>query len=66
MTDHYPAEIHIGGPIPRTVLDELVKQIVAARRLKMADQGPHIQRASLLGPHGASDGACAAQKAKAW
>ena len=30
MTDHYPAEIHIGGPIPRTVLDELVKQIVAA------------------------------------
>ena len=30
MTDHYPAEIHIGGPVPRTVLDELVKQIVDA------------------------------------
>ena len=29
MADHYPAEIHIGGPIPRTILNELVKQIVA-------------------------------------
>ena len=28
MADRYPAEIHIGGPIPRTVLDELVEQIV--------------------------------------
>ena len=30
MTDYYPAEIHIGGPVPRTALDELVKQIVDA------------------------------------
>lgn len=29
MSDRYPAEIHIGGPIPRTLLDELVKEIVA-------------------------------------
>ena len=29
MADHYPAEIHIGGPIPRAVLGELDKQIVA-------------------------------------
>ncbi len=29
MADHFPAEIHIGGPIPRDILDELVKEIVA-------------------------------------
>ena len=29
MADYYPAEIHIGGPIARAVLDELVKQIIA-------------------------------------
>ena len=29
MADHYPAEIHIGGPIKRIVIDELVKQIIA-------------------------------------
>lgn len=29
MSDRYPAEIQIGGPIPRALLDELVKEIVA-------------------------------------
>ena len=29
MADYYPAEIHIGGPIPRVVLDELIKEVVA-------------------------------------
>ena len=29
MADHYPGEIHIGGPIKQAVLDELVKQIIA-------------------------------------
>jgi hypothetical protein len=29
MSDRYPAEIQIGGLIPRTLLDELVKEIVA-------------------------------------
>ena len=29
MSDRYPAEIQIGGPIPRTILVELVKEIVA-------------------------------------
>jgi len=27
MSDRYPAEIHIGGPVPRTLLDELVRKI---------------------------------------
>ena len=29
MSDHFPAEIHIGGPIPRASLEELVGVIVA-------------------------------------
>ena len=29
MSDHFPAEIHIGGPIPRALLDELIGVIVA-------------------------------------
>jgi len=29
MSDRYPAEIQIGGPIPRMILVELVKEIVA-------------------------------------
>ena len=28
MSDRYPAEIHIGGPIPRTLLDALVRMVV--------------------------------------
>ena len=27
MSDRYPAQIHIGGPIPRTLLEELVRKI---------------------------------------
>ena len=27
MSDRYPAEIHIGGPVPRTLLDDLVRKI---------------------------------------
>ena len=29
MADHFPGEIHIGGPIPRELLNKLVKVIVA-------------------------------------
>jgi len=29
MSDHFPAEIYIGGPIPRALLDELICVIVA-------------------------------------
>ena len=29
MSDRYPAEIHIGGSMPRALLDNLVKEIVA-------------------------------------
>ena len=29
MSDHFPAELHIGGPIPRAVLKELIGVIVA-------------------------------------
>ena len=29
MSDHFPAEIYIGGPIPRALLDELIGVIVA-------------------------------------
>ncbi|HUT59472.1 MAG TPA: hypothetical protein VNA25_16605 [Phycisphaerae bacterium] len=29
MSDHFPAEIYIGGPIPRVLLEELVGVIVA-------------------------------------
>jgi hypothetical protein len=28
VSDHYPAEIHIGGPIPQIVLTELIRVIV--------------------------------------
>ena len=28
MSDRYPAEIHIGGAIPRTLLDELIRKVV--------------------------------------
>ena len=28
MSDRYPAEIHIGGPIPRTLFDTLVRKIM--------------------------------------
>ena len=29
MGDYYPAEIHIGGPIPRAALDDLIGRILA-------------------------------------
>jgi hypothetical protein len=28
MADHFPGEIHVGGPIPRTVLQKLIRAIV--------------------------------------
>lgn len=28
MSDRYPAEIHIGGAVPRTLLDELVRKVM--------------------------------------
>ena len=30
MSDRYPAEIHIGGPIPRTLLDKLIQKVMEA------------------------------------
>ena len=30
MSDRYPAEIHIGGPIPRTLLDKLIQKVIEA------------------------------------
>jgi len=35
MSDRFPAEIHIGGPIPRQLRDQLIQAIVA--------QGVHLQ-----------------------
>ncbi|MFC1783811.1 hypothetical protein ACFL02_09550 [Planctomycetota bacterium] len=29
MSDYYPGEIHIGGPVPQAARNELIKQIVA-------------------------------------
>ena len=29
MAEHFPAKIHIGGPVPRDILDELVDEIVS-------------------------------------
>ena len=29
MSDYYPGEIHIGGPVPKTAIKELIEQIVA-------------------------------------
>jgi len=29
MSDHFPAELHIGGPMPRALLEELIGVIVA-------------------------------------
>jgi hypothetical protein len=31
MSDYFPAEIHIGGPVPRTALDGLIEAILAQR-----------------------------------
>ena len=28
MADRYPAEIHIGGPIPRSLINELVRKAI--------------------------------------
>ena len=30
MSDRYPAEIHIGSPIPQTLLDKLIQKIMEA------------------------------------
>ena len=29
MSDYYPGEIHIGGPIPQAAIKELIEQIVS-------------------------------------
>jgi hypothetical protein len=38
MSDHFPAEIHIGGPFPRALLDELIG-VIAAEGTSLEDYG---------------------------